>query len=245
VEGTLTVLLYASLAAFAAGLGALPLAVRSETPLRWIGWSNALAAGLMLGVAYSLLLVGMDLGALQTALAAVAGVAFVFLTHKATGTADLDLNALRDTSPVYGYQVIIVNTLHAAHEGVAIGAAMAVSLPFGILMALALAVHNIPEATILGAIISGRGVRLPGVAVLSIVTNAPQVLTALVIFVVAAQLPFVLPWALGFAVGALTYLVLVELLPESYRQAGHTSIALVALIAMGIVVLLRARAGIL
>jgi len=64
-----------------------------------------------------------------------------------------------------------------------------------------------------------------------------------VTFVVATQLPVVLPWALGFAVGALTYLVLVELLPESYRQAGHTSIALVALVAMGIVVLLRARTG--
>jgi zinc transporter ZupT len=239
----LTVLLYSSLAAFAAGLGALPLAFRPRTPLRWIGWSNALAAGLMLGVAYALLLTGMDRGALQTAFAALAGVTFVFLTHVATGTADLDLNALQDTSPEYGYQVILVNTLHAAHEGVAIGAAMAVSLPFGILMALALAVHNIPEATILGAIISGRGVRLPAVAILAIATNSQQVLLALVTFVVTVQLPVVLPWALGFAVGALTYLVLVELLPESYRQAGHTSIALVALVAMGIVVLLRGRAG--
>ena len=41
---------------------------------------------------------------------------------------------------------------------------------------------------------------------------------------------------IGFAVGSLIYLVLAELLPESYRQAGHTSIALVTLITMGIVV---------
>jgi len=243
VDGSLTVLVYASVAAFAAGLGAIPLAIRRDTPLRWIGWSNALAAGLMLGVAYALLTAGMDRGAWQTALAALGGVAFVYLTHQAAGTADLDLNALQDTSPEYGYQMLIVNGLHAAHEGIAIGAAMAVSLPFGILMALALAVHNIPEATIFGAILSGRGVRLPSVALLAIGANAPQVLNAVVTFVVAAQLPVVLPWALGFAVGALTYLVLTELLPESYRQAGHTSIALVALVAMGIVVLLRARAG--
>jgi ZIP family zinc transporter len=243
VDGSLTVLLYASMAAFAAGLGMIPLALRPDTPLRWIGWSNALAAGLMLGVAYALLAAGMDHGAWQTAAAAAAGIAFVYLTHHTTGTADLDLNALEATSPVYGYQVIIVNFLHAGHEGIAIGAAMAVSLPFGILMALALAIHNIPEATILGAIISRHGVGLPRVTILAIATNVPQILIAVVTFVVAAQLPVVLPWALGFAVGALTYLVLVELLPESYRQAGHTSIALVALIAMGIVVLLRARAG--
>lgn len=244
MDPTLTVLFYSSLAAFSAGLGALPLAVWPHTPVRYIGWANALAAGMMLGVAYALLTAGMDRGALQTALAAVAGVAFVFITHAVTGTADLDLNALQDTTPQYGYQVILVNTFHAAHEGVAIGAAMAVNLPFGILMALALAVHNIPEATILGAIVTKRGVKLPSVAVLAIATNSQQVLLALVTFVLATSVPAVLPWALGFAVGALIYLVLVELLPESYREAGHTSIALVALVAMGIVVLLRARAGI-
>jgi len=55
---------------------------------------------------------------------------------------------------------------------------------------------------------------------------------------VVAAAPAVLPWAVGFAVGALIYLVLAELLPESYRQAGRTSIALATILAMGIVVLL-------
>ena len=52
-------------------------------------------------------------------------------------------------------------------------------------------------------------------------------------------MPLLLPWALGFAMGALVYLVMVEPLPESYRQAGNTSIALVTSVAMGIVVLLN------
>jgi zinc transporter ZupT len=59
-----------------------------------------------------------------------------------------------------------------------------------------------------------------------------------VTFAVVGALPVLLPWAVGFAVGALIYLTLAELLPESYREAGHTSIALVTLIAMGIVVAL-------
>jgi len=42
----------------------------------------------------------------------------------------------------------------------------------------------------------------------------------------------------GFAVGTLMYRSLVELLPESYHQAGETSIAMVTLLAMGVVVLL-------
>jgi hypothetical protein len=44
------------------------------------------------------------------------------------------------------------------------------------------------------------------------------------------------------AVGALLYLVMAELLPHCYRQAGHTSIALVAILSMGMVVLLAGGA---
>jgi ZIP family zinc transporter len=242
VEPILTVLLYSSVAAFTAGFGVLPL-IRRRPPLKWIGWANAIASGLMLGVAYALLVAGLEGAAVTIGTGALIGVVVVWGTHALTGTAELDLNRLDELSPEYGYQVILVNWLHAAHEGVAIGVAMAVSLPFGILMALALALHNIPEATVLSAVVTRRGMSLRNAAILAIATNSQQVLLALVTFSIAVAAPAFLPWALGFAVGALIYLVLVELLPESYRQAGHTSIALVTVAAMGVVVLLRGRSG--
>ena len=204
-----------------------------------LGWSNALASGLMLGVAYTLLTQGLaDSGLLQGGLGALIGLGLVYATHATTGTEDLDLNALDEMSPRYGTQVFLFNALHGAHEGVAIGAAMAVSLPFGISMALALAVHNIPEAMVFTTILKARGVRLTHAAALAVVSKINQVLLAVVTFFVVGVLPGLMPWAIGFAVGALIYLVLVELLPESYRQAGHTSIALVSLVAMGIVIAL-------
>ena len=76
---------------------------------------------------------------------------------------------------------------------------------------------------------------------LAVASNVNQVLVAVVIFSVVGALPALFPWALGFAVGALLYSLLSELLPESYEQAGHTSIALVALTAMSIVVALGGR----
>lgn len=238
LDPTLTVLLYSSLAAFAAALGVIPQAVSGRLPLRILGWGNALAAGLMLGVAYALLYEGLPDRVLQGAGGALLGLAFVRLARVGTGTEEMDLNNLDDVGPAYGYQVVLVNTLHSAYEGVAIGAAMLVSLPFGISMALALAVHNIPEAMALTAILAGRGVDLHHAAGLAVATNANQVLVSIVVFVVVGALPVLLPWAIGFAVGALIYLLMVELLPESYKQAGHTSIALVTLVAMGIVVAL-------
>ena len=136
-----------------------------------------------------------------------------------------------------------MNTLHAAYEGVAIGAAMLVSLPFGVSMAVALALHNIPEAMVLTAVLRSRGLRLDHAAALTMGVNLNQVLLAVVTFSVVTALTSLLPWVIGFSVGALIYLVLVELLPESYHQAGPTSIALVTLVDMGIVVALTGGAA--
>lgn len=240
IDPALTVLLYSSLAAFAAVFGVVPQAVSGRLPIQALGWGNALAAGLMLGVAYSLLAAGLGNDVLALGAGAILGLGFVRLAHVGAGTDDLDLNRLDEIEPAYGYQVVLVNTLHGAYEGVAIGGAMLVSLPFGISMAVALGVHNIPEAMVLNAILTSRGVRTRHAAALAVATNANQVLVSVVVFTVVGALPGLLPWVLGFGAGALLYTLLSELLPESYAQAGHTSIALVTLIAMSIVVALGA-----
>ena len=235
-DPTLVVLLWASLSAFAAGLGVVPRMIRGRLSLGALGWANALAAGLMLGVAYLLLTEGLGEAIGAGAAGAALGVLSVILTRALIGTSEMDLNELCLAGPEYGYQVMLVNTLHAAFEGIAIGAAMSVSTPFGISMAIALAIHNVPEGMVLTEILRGRGVRTVHAAALAIAANLNQVLVAVVAFAVISAAPATQPWALGIAVGALLQLVLEELLPESYRQTGHTSIALVALLAMGMVV---------
>lgn len=238
MDPTLTVLTFGSLAAGAAALGAVPLIGRERLPIAWIGWANALAAGLMLGAAYALMVTGLELIPIRGAAGAVLGIAFIYWTHAVSGTENLDLNRLHETSSEYGYEVLLVSTLHSAAEGMAIGVAMVASLPFGIFMALAIAVHNVPEATVLCAILTGRRVRLRDAAGLSVATNVSQVLLAVATFAIVSAAPSVLPWGMGFAAGALVYLVMAELLPQCYRQTGPTSVALVTIVAMGIVVLL-------
>ena len=238
LDPVLSVLLFSSMAALSASAGVVPHAVLGRLAPPVLGWGNALASGLMLGVAYSLTTVQGDADVLRGAAGAVLGLVLVRLTHAFTGVQDLDLNRLDELSPAYGYQLFLVNTLHAAYEGVAIGVAMLVSFPFGVSMAAALAVHNIPEAMVFTTVLRERGVKLLHAGVLVVATNLNQVLLAVVTYSVLAVLPAARPWTLGFAVGSLIYLVLVELLPESYRQAGHTSISVVTLVAMGIVVAL-------
>jgi zinc transporter ZupT len=192
----------------------------------------------MLGVAYTLLTAGLHTSLAAGALGAALGISFVRATHALTGTAELDLPAMDHADADHGYKILLADTLHAAHEGIAIGAAMALSLPLGITMAITLGVHNIPEAMVLTRALAGRGLPLPQTAGLALASNLNQVLLAIVTFLLIDTAPALLPAVTGFAVGAFFYLVFVELLPESYRQAGPTSIALVTLVAMGIVVLL-------
>jgi zinc transporter ZupT len=238
MDPILLVLLYSSVAAAAAGAGAVPFLWRPQLRSEWVGWSNAVAAGLMLGAAYALMVTGVPRIPASGVIGVLLGLVFINRLHAASGTSEIDLNRLEQTEPEYGYQVLLVNAFHSGSEGVAIGAAMSVSLPFGVFMALAIAVHNIPEGMVLTAILRGRGVRLRDAAGLAVATNVSQVLMAIVVYALVVAAPGLLPWTLGFAVGSLVYLVLAELLPQCYRQAGPTSIAVVTIVAMGIVILL-------
>ncbi len=192
----------------------------------------------MLGAAYMLTQADAGLSSLLVAAGAVLGIAFTYWTHRATGTADLDLNRQAEAEATYPYKVFLTSALHSASEGVAIGVAMYVNIGFGIFVALAIAVHNIPEAAILAAVLRSR-LPIGKSAGIAVASNVSQILLATAIFAVVSAAPGILPWALGFALGALINLVVIELLPESYRQMGTTSIALVTLAAMGMVALLR------
>ncbi len=251
MDPTLLILALSTIAALAAALGVLPFAGRRRVPTTWLGWANALAAGMMLGAAYMLSAVepgvpGVgSVGGSDTApfifatIAAIAGIAFTYWTHTAVGAVTTGLNQARAADPTHGSRILAVGFLHSASEGVAMAVAMFVDLRFGVLVALALAVHNIPEATVLASVLQGRGLKLGRIALLAIVTNTSQILLAVTVYSIVVAAPSTLIWAQGFAIGSLIQLVLLELLPESYREAGQTSIAVVTIVALGVVVLVQ------
>ena len=225
MEPILLVLTCSGLAALSSPLGLLPLLRRPRPPATWLGWSNAGAAGMMLAAAFVLAEQGAPVRPLAFGLSAILGIGFIAWTQAFSGTGELALNQLAQTSPTYGYEVLLASSLHAGVEGVAIGAAMLADRTLGVFVAVAMALHNLPEVTLLGAVFRARHTTLRRTAVLSVISNGGQVLLAVSSFAVLEAVPGALVWGLGFASGALVYLVLVDLLPESYRQTGSTSIA--------------------
>lgn len=240
MDPVLVVLACSTGAALLAAAGILPLIGRDTVPRTWLGWSNASAAGVMLGAAYVLAVRGMTGNPLTLGGGALLGIGFVWWTHEVSGTSDLELNVQGPPSAEsYGSDVLLVGAMHSAAEGLVIGAAMAVDLVLGVWMALTIALHNVPEATLLAAVLRSHGRSNARVLLLTLVGAGSMVPMAVSTFAVLEAAPALVPFALGFGSGTLIYLVTVDLLPESYRQAGATSIALVALLAMGVVAALQ------
>jgi len=233
----LTVLLYASIAALSAIPGGLVRWSAEPGRDRWLGWAHALAAGGMLGAAFVLTGVP-DAAAGAAAIGGILGVAFIVVTHAVTGLETLDLSRPDREDPTAARRLVALHALHACTEGVAIGIAMAVDLSLGVFMALAIAVHNVPEAALLSAATRRQGAGRASTVGLVVLSNLGQPALAMATWFTVTTVPASLSWALGLAVGALLNLVMTELLPASYREAGSTSIALVASVALGLVVLL-------
>lgn len=233
----LAVLLYASIAALSAIPGGLVRWSAADGRDRWIGWAHALAAGGMLGAAFVLTVVP-SAAPWEAAAGGVLGVAFIGVTHRLTRLDTLDLSRPDRRDPTAARRLVALHTLHACSEGVAIGVAMAVNLSLGVFMALAIAVHNVPEAALLAGATLRRGAGRLGAVGLVVLSNVGQPVLAVAAWFIVTAVPSSLPLVLGFATGALLILVMTELLPASYREAGSTSIALVASVALGLVVLL-------
>lgn len=254
-EPVLNVLFYSALAAGLAALGALPFAVGGRPRSVWIGGAGALAAGLMLGAGYLLMERGLDRGTWAAVAGGAVGVLYTLGARLFIGADDLpgarekDAERLSDEdrkptadadTPAHRIpRLLLQHGLHAAAEGSAIGVAMTLHLRLGVFVALALAIHNIGEAMALTNLLRRRQVSTGRAAGLSVVINLPQPVLALAAFALGPVLTGFLPAALGFAAGALVFLVLTELVPEAYPQAGTGVVAFLVSASAGTVVLLE------
>lgn len=223
--------MWAAVAALVAAFGPLLLRKNAGGPTRSMGWAGALASGAMLGVAYPLMTAGLARAGVLAIAGAVVGIAGGYVTHVVLGVG-------MSETVVHPMRATATSALHSAPEGIAMGAAMTIAPRFGLFLVATLAVHNVWESAVLASCLEQAGVSRARAAMYGVATNAPQVLMAIGAYVVAGAVRGSLPVLLGTSFGALVYLCLAELLPDSYRTAGRTSIAVVVSVAAGVVALL-------
>jgi ZIP family zinc transporter len=226
VTAAVIVFLAALATALATGLGALPFAIGRRSARGWLGPANAIASGVMLGASTSLLSEGATRSEMRTVLGVVAGALLVAVAHRAaTGSRELTLGALSGADARRALLVVGVMTVHSIAEGVGVGAAFGGGDGFGLLIAVAIAVHNIPEGLAISLVLVPRGTRVLTAAGWSVFSSLPQPVLAVPAFAFVETSRSLLPLGLGFAAGAMIWLVLRELLPEALEQTSRRVVA--------------------
>ncbi|NLL58779.1 MAG: ZIP family metal transporter [Firmicutes bacterium] len=115
--------------------------------------------------------------------------------------------------------------LHNLPEGIAIGAGFASSEQMGITLAILIAAHNIPEGMAVGFPLYFGGLGRVKSLAITLMAGVPMGAGAL-LGALAGNISFsFLSLSLGFAAGAMLYIVCDELIPDVYRLASaHTAI---------------------
>ncbi|GIW73082.1 MAG: dihydroorotate dehydrogenase [Planctomycetota bacterium] len=242
-EQLLQVFAVATLTALATGLGALPLLLLPAIRPRAIGIGNALAAGLMLGASFGLVLEGSARGAWQVMAGAALGAALIAAGERWLRHRPVSFGALSGELARPAVLVVSIMTIHSAAEGVAIGVCFGGGPNLAALLSVAIAVHNVPEGLAISMVLRPRGASVLRCAVWSVVSSLPQPLLALPAFAFVEAFRAVLPYGLGFAAGAMVYLVFLELLPEAYEQAYPPAVGLLASLALAAMVVLQSWLG--
>lgn len=232
LEPVVTVFWYALLTAIATGLGAVPFALVGTVSRRAAAMANAVAAGLMLGASFSLVVEGSRWGRGATELGALIGVAFVLAAERILRDRALEFDGVAGASARRMLMIVAVMTVHSAAEGVAVGVAFGGTATLAAAITIAIAVHNVPEGLAITAVLRPGGVSVLRCAGWSVFSSLPQPLLAVPAFLFVEAFAPALPYGLGFAAGAMMFMVFEELLPEAYEEARRGVVAAIVSLAM-------------
>lgn len=218
-------MLAASLTVAATGLGAVPVILLGPRAERLRAALSGVAIGVMSVAAVQGLLIPAARSG-STATVVAGGVCGVVLLVGGRAAARRHYASDRDARAWLTFAALFV---HSLPEGLAIGAAFASSAGLAVFVIVAIAVQNIPEGTAvaIGLRASGRSARTQIIA--AVASSAPQVPGALVAWLAVDAIDAALPLSLALAGTAMLALVVVELVPESWRAHERSGTACGAL----------------
>jgi len=113
-------------------------------------------------------------------------------------------------------------TIHNVPEGLAVGVAFAAGGPeLGIPIAVAIGLQNIPEGFASAAPMLAAGSTLGTAVGFAVLTGLVEPPAALLGYAIAENVTTLLPLALSFAAGAMVYVVVDEIVPESHGRGNE------------------------
>jgi len=207
------------------------------------------AAGVMVAASvWSLLVPALDQSSHMGALSFVpafaglwAGVLFLLLLDKLVPHIHADCDECEGLPSKWSRSTkfILAVTLHNVPEGMAVGVVCAGLLTYGLgtgdaggsgyteaaalALALGLAIQNFPEGAIVSMPLRGEGYSKPKAFAMGALSGAVEPVAAALTVLAASLVAPALPYLLGFAAGAMLYVVVEELIPQMSRGS-HSNV---------------------
>ena len=193
------------------------------------------ASGVMLAASvWSLLLPALELSGswLPVVVGFLVGIGFLLGLDQLT--ARLHLEPKPGTAGANSFLLVLAVTLHNVPEGMAVGVALAgmlsgaevITAAGAFALAAGIAIQNFPEGAIISMPLVGAGVPRRKAFRYGLLSGIVEPVGAAVTILLTSLVTPILPYILAFAAGAMIYVVVEELIPES--QAGaHSNIGTV------------------
>jgi ZIP family zinc transporter len=226
------------LASVACGLGALPLGIKRIRLDRKTGIAYGAAGGLMFAASvYNLILPGLKISgtditlasALPVILGILSGSVFLWYTDRYLSHERLSSGFWSRLGGRSQILIFIAMSVHSIPEGVAVGVGYASEQVYasklGSYIALAIALHNIPEGLAVAIPMRAGGASMQKCFWAAFLTSLPQPIAAVPASIVSWIVQPLMPVLMGFAAGAMMYLVLLELIPQALQDVSPPRVA--------------------
>ena len=140
--------------------------------------------------------------------------------------------------------LVLAVTLHNIPEGMAVGVVLAgglmgnetISMAGAFALAIGIAIQNFPEGAIISMPLKAEGMSKGKAFLYGTLSGIVEPIAAIVTILLASFVEPILPYLLAFAAGAMIYVVVEELIPES-QEGEHSNIGTIG-VAIGFVIMM-------
>lgn len=212
------------------------------------------AAGVMIAASvWSLLIPAIEMaqeqgktGWVQSAAGFMLGIVFLLILDCVTP--HLHLHSEKPEGIKYSLpkttMLMLAVTLHNIPEGMAVGVVFAgvisgeasITMAAAMTLALGIAIQNFPEGAIISMPLITEGKTKPKAFIYGVLSGVVEPVAAFLTVLLTDIVVPVLPYLLSFAAGAMIYVVVEELVPES-QQGEHSNIGTIG-VAIGFVIMM-------
>jgi zinc transporter, ZIP family len=223
------------LAGLATGVGALPALFFKDISPRLFNSMLGAAAGVMLAAtAFSLLVPGMDFGEqiwpgkglLIVSAGMMLGALFLHFADKKLPHLHFDSVANESLDSLQKISLFIIAiTIHNFPEGMSVGVSFGSGdLKSGLVLSIAIALQNIPEGLAVALPLVGLGYNKWKAVGIATLTGLVEPVGGLLGITMVTVFSSILPIAMGFAAGAMLFVISEEIIPETHSK-GRSRIA--------------------